>query len=426
MRRRTTWWRLPLALLALGGAGALVWFNPAIYAKTKTFLNQVTEQVAHGDTPPTPSAAGPRPRAPFRGILTVDEQQRTALGLDVVAVEPQREPISLEVAGQTAYDTASETQVRPKFLSLVKKVYVLTGQHVDKDQELVEIYSSDLAEAKGTYEAKLSQWEHDKRQLARSEQLHNAKPPAISEKDYQDDVNDERKSQREFFIARDDLLFKFGLTGAQIADIKNQSGERRARLTLRAPAAGYIIKRDVVQGNLYDITNVLFIIAPLDKFYVWGNIYPSDANLVQVGQKWHVRCPTLDRALDCTVEVVTPQVDPDTKTIRIRTSIPNLENRVKADMLVSGTLEVAPDPLATVIPRVAMVTADGANYVFIRKPKSPSEFERRRIDIAQEGDRRVIVLRGLEPGESVVAKGSLILAQMYEDASTTSTGTPAE
>jgi len=98
-------------------------------------------------------------------------------------------------------------------------------------------------------------------------------------------------------------------------------------------------------------------------------------------------------------------------------------------------LEIPPIPGQTIIPRLSMVSADGINYVFVRKPgdsqsgsstrDSGDRFERRSIDVAQEDHDRVVVARGLNPGEEVVTVGSLILAQLYDDTLTVSTGLPA-
>ncbi|HKM54043.1 MAG TPA: hypothetical protein VJY33_11590, partial [Isosphaeraceae bacterium] len=64
---------------------------------------------------------------------------------------------------------------------------------------------------------------------------------------------------------------------------------------------------------------------------------------------------------------------------------------------------------------------DRVDYVFVKKPGSEVKFERRPIVVAKENNDFVLVAaadknnRGLLPGEEVVATGSLIIEQMYED-----------
>jgi multidrug efflux pump subunit AcrA (membrane-fusion protein) len=71
-----------------------------------------------------------------------------------------------------------------------------------------------------------------------------------------------------------------------------------------------------------------------------------------------------------------------------------------------------------------VVVNDGDSYVFVRVGKSPDRFVRRKIEPAKEYHDQVIVQSGLEPGEIVAARGSLILSQMYEDRSVSDSGNP--
>lgn len=423
MRPSRMCWKYPVAALLIGGAVVFVTLNSWANALVRGVLGDLAG--SPGQTRAVPdhqtTAASSITRS-WDGLVRVEPAQREGLGLEVVQVHPQEEPIELAVHGSTDYVVDSLTQIRPKFLIRVDKVDVTLGERVVKGQPLIEVSSADLAQAKGDYGEKRSQWEHDKAQLIRSEKLFKQK--AMSEKDYFDDIKDEQVSGREFQKTHDKLMIDYGLTQVQVDNIKDQPAELRPKMTIRSPVSGYIIKRDVVADNLYDISSVLLIIAPLDKFWVWGNVYPSDAALVRKGQPWRVDCAFLGACITKTVEVISPQVDPDTKTIRIRTTIDNHDGLVKAGMLVSGTLEIPPDPDATVIPRVAMVVSDSNNYVFVQKEGTTDRFERRTIEVTHEAHDRVVVREGLRSGELVVARGSLIMAQMYEDASTAETGTP--
>src|SRR5262249_15352282 len=144
------------------------------------------------------------------------------------------------------------------------------------------------------------------------------------------------------------------------------------------------------------------------------------------GQSWEIRFPFLEQKLQGRVEYISNRVDPATHAVRVRTSIPNPEGRLKSDMLVRGMLEIPPEPRRVVVPRTAVIVDDGHYYVFVRLGTGePAKFERRTIGIAQEKDDHVVVDLGLKAGEPVVAVGALILAQTYEDLQTAQTGDPA-
>ena len=94
-------------------------------------------------------------------------------------------------------------------------------------------------------------------------------------------------------------------------------------MTLRSPIDGFVIERDVVPGNLYDENDTLLVIAPLDRLWVWGNVFESDLDLVKLGQSWEIRFPFLEQKLQGKVEYISNRVDPNTHAVRVRTSIPN-------------------------------------------------------------------------------------------------------
>ena len=68
-----------------------------------------------------------------------------------------------------------------------------------------------------------------------------------------------------------------------------------------------------------------------------------------------------------------------------------------------------------------MISVDRVDYVFVKEPGKTDKFERRPIIVTKEHNDFVLVSEpgpghlGLKPGDEVVATGSLILEQMYED-----------
>jgi cobalt-zinc-cadmium efflux system membrane fusion protein len=86
-------------------------------------------------------------------------------------------------------------------------------------------------------------------------------------------------------------------------------------------------------------------------------------------------------------------------------------------------LEIPPAPGSTVIPRTALVVAEGRYYVFVQSD-SPDKFGRREVGVAQEKGNHVVVETGVKAGEHVVSVGGLMLEQIYEDLKTGQTGAP--
>jgi cobalt-zinc-cadmium efflux system membrane fusion protein len=416
-------WTFPFGILLLGG-GVLLGGYLMGWDKARATVEQIEKTIRRDlqtkDTP-VPVVAEPRTRKPFDGAVELTPEQLKAVGVTEVEAKAQTEPTYLDVNGATAYNPNTLTPVRSRFQCLVSKVYVQVGDVVHKGDPIVDLFSTDLAQAKSTYEVGLAQWTHDSAQLARLEPLYKQK--AISEKDYFDAYNDEQKSRLMYKVARDNLIV-YGLSDNEINSLEKEEGSRKARMTLHSPADGLVITRDVVEGSLYDTTNVLVTIAPQDKLWVLGNVYESDQDKIHVGQPWEIRFPFLADVLSRTIEHVDMRVNPTTKTIQIRTTIPNPGGKFKADMLVRGKVALPPQDGRTIVPRQAVILQGTEAHVFVRDPNDPSKFRRKNVVLAQESHDQVIIAQGLTPGERVVDRGSLILSQMYEDLSMTDTGLP--
>lgn len=413
-------WKLTFSLAVIAGTGAWLTLDHRARGRVEDLWHKISSSAAHAEETRSSKVWFPESssRVPWDHTIVLAADQTKGIGLRTVAVEQQTLPTLLRLSGITDYDPATLTVVRSQFDSRVDKVLVDLGSVVKPGDPLLELFSTDLAVAKNDYETAVSQHARDKKVLDYKAPL--AETNAIPRKDLIEAQNDEAKSNLQMKLAKDKLLV-FGLTEKEIADVPNEDGVKKAKMILRSRAAGIVIKRSVVRGNYYDSKDELMQIAPLDHLWVRGNVSELDADKVQAGQRLKVVFPYSSLTIDAKVEYVDKAVDMDTRSAKFRASIPNPEGRLKAGMFVRVLLEVSPKPAQTVIPRGAMVSVDRVDYVFAKQPGSNDKFERRPIIAATENNDFVVVSPPspgnpeLKPGDEVVATGSLILEQMYED-----------
>ena len=211
---------------------------------------------------------------------------------------------------------------------------------------MLEVSCAKLADAKNDYELAAAEWAHDKKDLdfIRS----RLKEGLIASKSVRDVENDEALSRTKAKVARDRLLV-YGLTEAEIADIKNQDGVEKAKMTLRAVADGVLVKRDVVRGNLYDPRDTLLTIVPLDHLWVRGNVDEEDAERIEVGQPLKVIFPfaSSGREIAGKVDFIDRTIDAGTRKARFRTTISNPRGRIKAGAYVKVEVQVAAEKRRT-------------------------------------------------------------------------------
>lgn len=405
-RRRLPYFKLLFSAVLIA-AGTYAWKMGVLFAPKDPAPNAV----------PEPSKAA----GPWDGRITLTASQQAAMGIVLTPVVDQQEPIQLPLVGTTKYDEEQLSRVRIMFQGRVDRVHVRTGQEVRRGDPLVDIYSTALADAKSEFEIREIEWEYQSRLAKTREDLR--KQGSISEQLYLETRNDEMRKRREMDVAKDRLLI-YGLAENEIKNIDEENGTQKAKMTLRAPADGTVVERHVVAGNLYDADDTLMIITPIDHLWIWGNIFESDIDLVSIGQTWEIKFPFLKESLRGKVEYISHHVDPATRAVRIRTSIPNPGGRLRADMMVSGTLGIPKVTGRTVVPRSALVVAGDRSYVFVRSAGEPDRFARRSVTIAHETASEVIIESGLKAGDEAVSTGALMLAQLFEDNRVCSTGLP--
>ena len=366
--------------LLLGGAAALAYYAYSVGMDRAQLSLDPALRYFRESSRDRAVAGKPKERTPYpqwNGLVKLESEEAKNLGLLVVTVRPQVEPIKLELPGRTAYDPNSMNKVRPRFDTLVEKVLVELGQKVQKGQPLLKLFSTDLAAAKSDFQTAYVQWQHDLTLRELREKLF--KTEAISAQVLTDTRNDENKSRLAVTTARQKLVV-FEVPEQQIDDlVKNlnpaqlpdkdaiHSFNDKAKMTRLSPVDGIVVLRDVVPGNLYDTNDVLMVIAPLDHLIVWLNVYEADLAQVKMGQHMEIRFPYLNRTILGTVQYVATEVSKESRTIRIKASVPNVNEELKADMLVRASLDIPPVDGQTVIPRSAVVVMNGHEYAFVRK-----------------------------------------------------------
>lgn len=363
---------------------------------------------------------------PWDGLVRLTPAQIAGIGVQTTLVQKQTQPVKLELPGTTAYDPDTLTKIRTRFQSVVDKVYRSIGDTVQIGDPLVDLFSSELADAKNDYMTKYAQWIHDYKLLEKNRKLFAKQ--AGAEQAVLDSETTEYKSKMDYLVAQK-KLFVYGLSETDIERIgvaaisegrsagkEIEKGDETAKMTLRSPTSGKVIAREAARGNLYDTTsNPLLTIAPIDHLWVWVNVFESDLAKVRLGEFMEIEFPYQNEVIHGKVEYISSEVNADTHAIRVRASIPNSGN-LKSDMYVRAKLEIPPVEGRTTIPRVAMIASGDEKYfVFVRVPNEKNTYARREVHPFQEKDDYVIIDHGVEAGEEVVTTGSLILSQRYED-----------
>jgi membrane fusion protein (multidrug efflux system) len=184
-----------------------------------------------------------------------------------------------------------------------------------------------------------------------------------------------------------------------------------AKKTIRAPFDGRLGIRQVELGQVLAVGTPIVTLQSVSPIY--AEFYLPQQALADLHTGLKVRMKTDVYPKDSwtgSITTVNPEVDVNTRNIRIRASVPNLDGRLRPGMFAN--VEVLSDDVRPelVIPATAVIYAPYGDSVFALEQKDKALVARQKF--VRLGERRgdlVAVVTGLNAGETIVSSGAFKL-----------------
>lgn len=342
--------------------------------------------------------------------VTLDAGAVAAAGIETWKAEPVEVGSVLTLNGNVAFDENRLLAVSTLVPGRVVQLPVDLGQAVSKGQPVAWIESVELGRMRQEYLRAATEAEIAEKAYERAKLLVEGK--AISAGEFQQREGDYRSKQA-------------ALAGAELALRQAGDDPRQARsagaprVAVRAPFAGRVIDRKVTPGTLVEALHPLVTVADLSTVWVFLRVYAKDLGAIRKGLPITVTTEALpDARFSGTIDYVGSEVDPNTRTTRIRATVRNAGERLRPGLFVSGRVEVPSgarkEEKLLVVPAGAIQTLQGKPTIFVET--APNTFARRAIEQGRGFGDYVEVLAGLELGENVVVEGSFILKSQFSKA----------
>lgn len=145
----------------------------------------------------------------------------------------------------------------------------------------------------------------------------------------------------------------------------------------------------------------------INRVWLISDVPENQLHEVQNGEEVDVYFASIpDKKFIGRADAVGDIIDPVTRTVKVRVTLPNSRGRFLPGMFARVDFG---DPTSGVIilPLSAVVTVNSQDYVFVES--SPGEYYRREVTIVSSSGKEVVVLKGLEDGERVVTAGAMLL-----------------
>ena len=176
--------------------------------------------------------------------------------------------------------------------------------------------------------------------------------------------------------------------------------KQRADMILRAPRSGVIAYRNAEVGALAAAGTKAFTLVDNGHINVDCSIGENDAAVLQAGMAVMVTIDALGRDYAGKIIFVSPAMDEDSKSYKVRISLDTSDSTVKAGLFAHTAVDVLQRPQTIFVPQSAVLTRNGEQYVFVLLPDGT--VEKRVVKIGLLNDAFEEILEGIAEGEKVV------------------------
>lgn len=319
--------------------------------------------------------------------------------------EVGRQPVAemLRVAGRIDFDEHHLARIGATITGRVTDIDAWLGQSVKKGDVLARINSSELSSQQLAYLKARAQLELNRRNAERAKALFDA--DVIGAAELQRRESEYKISQAESRAAADQLQL-LGVSPATIDRLAKQ-GEVNSVTPVVATMSGVVVERKLAQGQVVQPADALFVVADLSRLWAVAQVPEQQVSLVKTGQAVKIEVPALgNEKLTGKLIFVGQTIDPETRTVLVRTELDNREGRLKPAMLASMLIESKPME-RLVIPASAVVRQNDEDHVFAAEGDGAFRLVKVKLGPEQGGIR--VVQGGLKGGESLVVGGAFHL-----------------
>jgi cobalt-zinc-cadmium efflux system membrane fusion protein len=203
-------------------------------------------------------------------------------------------------------------------------------------------------------------------------------------------------------------LFILGLKEPEI-DALAARPDSAAVFSLTSPIDGVVVERNATIGATVGADANLFKIINLSSVWIDANVFEKDVERVKLGQPVKVSVPAFPQAaFSGKVIFVSSVLDPETRSMKVRTEVSNRDGKLKPDMFANVEIVTDVNRAAISIPQSALLSDGGQPIVFVA---TANGYERRPVTAGIQSDNRVEIRDGLKAGDKVVVKGNYLLLQ---------------
>jgi Cu(I)/Ag(I) efflux system membrane fusion protein len=305
-------------------------------------------------------------------IVSIDPRVVNNLGVRTAAAQHGVLSRRIETVGYVGYDEDTLRHIHMRVDGWIESLAITaTGDAVTKGQTLFELYSPTLVNAEEEYLTAL------KSSNTRLQQASRARLTAL------------------------------GVPASEITRLEN-SRKVSQRLTVSAQRDGFVANLEVREGVFVTPSMEIMSIATLERVWVLAEVFERQAAWIQPGQLAEVELEYLPgERLQGTVDYVYPELDPKTRTLKVRMRFDNEAELLRPNMFARVIIHGTETPAVVHVPRAALIRGGAVDRVVLALGNG--KFRSQPVRIGIESGDRIEIRSGISAGDLVVTSGQFLI-----------------
>lgn len=309
----------------------------------------------------------------------------------------------LRIPGSIQVDEQRMAKIGAPVTGRITEISAVLGQLVKQGQVLATVNSTELAQNQLSYIKALQQINLQSKAVDRAKVLLEA--DVISAAELQRREAELSGAKADLVAARNQLLV-LGMSNASITKLSH-SAQMDTFSHVTARLAGIVISRKINVGQVVQPADELFVVADLSRVMAVAEVPEHQIDLIELGQEVDIEVPALnEKPIKGKLIYVADVVNPQTRTVTVRSEIKNFNHEIKPEMLVSMLVQSKPVSHLSV-PVRAVVRENDKNYVFVKI--ASNKYRLREVAIGDDFQGMVGIENGLDSGEIIVSEGAFHL-----------------
>ncbi len=368
----------------------------------------------------TPAAeqatAGTRP-----DVLELSDAAQANAGIVVEAARTVTRAAQLSAPGLLALDEGRTARIGSLQEGLVLDARAQVGDRVRAQQLLATMHGHAVHDAWAGYHKSMAERRRADNQLAYAVDAHERIKRLYADKAVS--LQELQRAEVERVAATQDVevtkaevtraieeLEHIGITVSGTPNEEDAQGadEAAEQIPVRSPIGGVVLERLVTPGTTVTPGTPLFVVSELSTLLAVAEIDESQLSRVQVGRPVEVVVAAYPQErFTGTITFIADMVNPKTRRVTVRSTVPNSDGRLKPEMFATIALGEGDPRAVVVVPPAAVQTLDGVPVVFVEQAKG--RFVPRAVTLGPEANGMVEVTSGLTADERVVVGGGFAL-----------------